>query len=78
MLDPSIVKIRLTTFCMRKVWTTRVVLTELYIFGQHITALAGKGNTETLAINFNLENYDAIYSQCDEKRCATKPSACTT
>jgi hypothetical protein len=48
MLDPSIVKIRLTTFCTRKVWTTRAALMELYIFGQHITALAGKGNTETL------------------------------
>jgi hypothetical protein len=48
-LDPSVVKIPLTTtFCMRKAWTTRAALMELYIFGQHITALAGKGNTATL------------------------------
>jgi hypothetical protein len=47
-LDPSIVKISLTTFCLRRVRTTRAALTGMYIFGQHIAALAGKGNTEAL------------------------------
>jgi hypothetical protein len=42
------VKIPLTTFCIRRVRTTRAGLTGSYIFGQHIAALAGKGNTEIL------------------------------
>jgi hypothetical protein len=47
-LDPSKVKIPLTTFCLRGVETTRAGLTGSYICGQHIAALAHEGNTAAL------------------------------